>query len=248
MSTHPTYPRTTFPTLQSTRNTSTLERFKGVKSALRFRLLSEVLQSAGLDLVLEHFPDLIQSCAQHTLNPSSSSPAMDLLKRLLQLQFSRGSLEAYFDSWKSILTMPEPAPLVLEEVLRVCRGQCAELLLSQQPPLRTLVIVLKACRALRFFNPQTDGILVFTSLVPRSTLETALMSVDLDMLEVLAVSSHAAEPISELETSLFLLYLRSAMKTSDQHFGGMQKTAAALAAFDREIAQGQICGFYHSNT
>ena len=225
MSTHPTYPRTTFPTLQSTRNTSTLERFKGVKSALRFRLLSEVLQSAGLDLVLEHFPDLIQSCAQHTLNPSSSSPAMDLLKRLLQLQFSRGSLEAYFDSWKSILTMPEPAPLVLEEALRVCRGQCAELLLSQQPPLRTLVIVLKACRALRFFNPQTDGILVFTSLVPRSTLETALMSVDLDMLEVLAVSSHAAEPISELETSLFLLYLRSAMKTSDPHF--RQRTLAA---------------------
>lgn len=206
-----------------------LERFKGVKSALRFRLLSEVVQSAGLDLVLEHFPDLIHSCAQHTLNPSSSSPAMELLKRLLQLQFSRGSLEAYFDSWKSILTMPEPAPLVLEEALRVCKGQCAELLLSQHPPLRTLVTVLKACRALRSFKPQVDGILVFASVVPRSTLETALTSLDLDlaadMLEVLAVSSHAAEPVSELETSLFLLYLSSAMKTSDPHF--RQRTLAA---------------------
>ena len=206
-----------------------LERLKGVKSTLRFRLLSEIVQSAGLDLVLEHFPDLVQICAQQTLNPSSSSPAMELLKRLLQILFSQGSLEAYFDSWKGILTMAEPVPLVLEEALRVCRGQCAELLLAQNPPLHTIITVLKACRSLGSFKSDADGIHVFTSLVPYSTLETALTSVDLDlaadMFEVVAVSSHAAEPVSELETSLFFIYLRSAMKTSDPHF--RQRTLAA---------------------
>ena len=206
-----------------------LERFKAVKSALRFRLLSEVVQATGLDLVSEHFPDLMLVCAKHTLNPSSSSPAMDLIRRLLQIHFKRGSLEDYFNSWKVILSISEPTPLVLEEALRVCHGQCAELLLAQNPPLRTVVSVLKASRALGSFKPESDGVRVFACLVPLSVLETALTSMDLDlsaeMFELIAVSPHTAEAVNDLETRLFFTYIRSAMKTSNPNF--RQKTLAA---------------------